>query len=73
MNPESVKRREYAGIFLILFGLLACAGGLLGLFQGWPVALATLATGAGALAAGTAILTTIPNLVQDPEEGNRYM
>ena len=73
MNPESVKRREYAGISLIVFGLLASAGGLLGVFQSWPVALAVLATGAGALAAGTAILTTIPNLVQDTEEGSSYM
>ena len=73
MNPEYVKRREYAGIFLILFGLLACAGGLLGMFQSWPVALAMLATGACALAAGTAILTTIPNVVQDAERADPYL
>ncbi len=45
MNPEAVKRREYAGLCLIVFGVLACA----------------------------AVLTTIPNLVRDAEEGAPYL
>ena len=69
MNPDSVKRREYAGILLILLGLLACACGLLGMVLDWPMAVGTLGTGAGALTIGTATLTTIPNLVQDIKEG----
>lgn len=73
MDPEVVKRREYAGITLILLGLVACAGSLLGMTLAWPVALGGLAVGAIILAAGTAVLTTIPNLVQDTEEGRPYL
>ena len=72
MHPESVKRREYAGIFLILLGLLMCAIGLLNAVSDWQVALGALGmigAGAGALTAGTIILSTIPTLVHDPEEG----
>ncbi len=68
MNPETVKRREYIGILCILSGAFLCIAGIAGFFLNWPAALAIVISGITAGGVGLATLSSIPDLVQTPDE-----
>ena len=65
INPEDVKRREYAGLTSLIVGLLFAITGLIGLLYSMPLGLVVLGLGIGLTATGIFVLTKIPDLVSD--------
>ena len=65
INPEDVKRREYAGLIFLVVGLLFATTGLVGLLYSMPLGLVLLGLGIGLTATGIFVLTKIPDLVSE--------
>ena len=68
MNPQQVKRREYLGLAGLLLGLINAIAGLISLVFSMPIGLTLLGFGLAASAAGTIVLTTIPDVVGPVED-----
>ncbi len=67
LEPEEVKRREYFGMALFVFGVLSLAAGIVSFVFTMPLAAALTCGGVLAMLCGPMLLARIPIVAKIPE------